>query len=224
MAEMKHIPPFSYAGGRIPNEASPTPHIKIRDRGFIVRLNEHRLEGEMMVWAWMQGKRPVFNFVSEGRDFSKSDRCLILATSFYEYTAPEEQKPKIKLQDHHQFTLKGHEWFWIPGIVKNDCFTMLTVKACDVDRGHAQDRRAASFMPLGRRSRAVIDAATVLLGAEPRFWTSLQIANPFRGQAVQRRFAGRDMARCQAPVSARNVIYSYTTRFRHMQTRIISTY
>ena len=127
MEEMKHVPPFSYTGGRIPNDAAPMPHIKIRDKGLIVRLREDRLEGEMMTWAWLQGKRPVFNFVSEGRDFSKTDRCLILATSFYEYTVPEQQKPKVKLQDQHQFLLKGQEWFWIAGIVKNDCFSMLTV-------------------------------------------------------------------------------------------------
>jgi putative SOS response-associated peptidase YedK len=128
MEEMKNIPPFTYTGGRIPNDAAPTPHVKIRDTGLIVRLKDERLEGEMMTWAWLQGKRPVFNFVSEGRDFSKTDRCLILATSFYEYTAPEEQKPKVKLQDQHQFKLKGQDWFWIAGIVKNGCFAMLTVK------------------------------------------------------------------------------------------------
>lgn len=128
MAEMKHVPPFAYTGGRIPNDAAPTPHIKIRDTGLIVRLTDERLEGEMMTWAWLQGKRPVFNFISEGRDFSESDRCLILATSFFEYTAPEQQKPKVKLQDQHQFTVKGEEWFWIAGIVKNGCFAMLTVE------------------------------------------------------------------------------------------------
>lgn len=122
MKEMKNVPPFSYTGGRIPNDAAPVAHIKIRDRGLTVRLRENRLEGEMMTWAWLQGKRPVFNFVSEGRDFSKTDRCLILATSFYEYTAPEQEKPKVKLQDKHQFALKGEEWFWIAGIVKQECF------------------------------------------------------------------------------------------------------
>jgi putative SOS response-associated peptidase YedK len=124
---VKDVPPFSYTDGRIPNDAAPTPHIKIRDRGLIVRLREDRLEGDMTTWAWRQGIRPVFNFVSEGCDFSNTERCLILATSFYEYTAPEERKPKIKLQDQHQFTLKGQEWFWIAGIVKSDCFAMLTV-------------------------------------------------------------------------------------------------
>jgi putative SOS response-associated peptidase YedK len=127
MKEMKDVPPFSYTGGRVPNDAAPTPHIKIRDRGLIVRLANSRLEGASMTWAWMQGRRPVFNFVSEGRDFSNTMRCLILATSFYEYTAPQAQKPKIKLQDQHQFLLKGEEWFWIAGIIKQECFAMLTV-------------------------------------------------------------------------------------------------
>lgn len=146
MEEMKDVPPFSYTGGRIPNDAAPTPHIKIRDRGLIVRQRDGRLEGEMMTWAWLQGKRPVFNFVSEGRDFSKTDRCLILATSFYEYTAPEQQKPKVKLQDQHQFTLKDEEWFWIAGIVKQDCFSMLTVEP-GPDIAQVHDRQIVVLPP-----------------------------------------------------------------------------
>jgi len=47
---------------------------------------------------------------------------LIVATGFYEYTAPEA--PKIKLKDQHFFTMKGEEWFWVAGIVKDNCFTM----------------------------------------------------------------------------------------------------
>lgn len=146
MEEMKNVPPFSYTSGRIPNDAAPTPHIKIRERGFIIRLRDGCLKGEMMTWAWLQGKRPVFNFVSEDRDFSKSDRCLILATSFYEYTAPEARKPKIKLQDQHQFKLKGHDWFWIAGIVKQECFTMLTAEpGPDIEAVH--DRQIVVMPP-----------------------------------------------------------------------------
>jgi putative SOS response-associated peptidase YedK len=79
----------------------------------------------MMTWAWKgPGGKPVFNFKSDGRDFSKSDRLLILATGFYEYTAPAN--PKVKLKDQHFFTLAGHDWFWIAGIEKQGCFTMLT--------------------------------------------------------------------------------------------------
>lgn len=64
--------------------------------------------------------------MSEGRDFSKSDRVLIPATGFYEYTAPANKK--VKLKDQHFFTLRGREWFWIAGIVKENCFAMLTTE------------------------------------------------------------------------------------------------
>jgi len=168
MEEMKHVPPFSYTGGRIPNDAAPTPHIKIRDTGLVIRLKDDRLEGEMMTWAWLQGKKPVFNFVSEGRDFSQSDRVLILATSFYEYTAPAERKPKIKLQDQHQFKLRGEEWFWIGGIAKNDCFTMLTVKpGADIAPYH--DRQIVVIPPARAMDWLTLAAPqTEILKALPR--------------------------------------------------------
>jgi putative SOS response-associated peptidase YedK len=146
MKKMEDVPPFSYTGSRIPNDDVPTRHIKIRERGFVVRLRDDRLEGETMTWAWLQGRKPVFNFVSEGRNFSKTDRCLILATSFYEYTDPEERKPKIKLKDQHQFALKGQDWFWVAGIVKQDCFTMLTVEP-GPDIAPYHDRQIAVLTP-----------------------------------------------------------------------------
>jgi putative SOS response-associated peptidase YedK len=145
MKEMADVPPFSWTGGRIPNDIAPTAHIKIRDRAMIVRLNADNLAGDMMTWAWpgAHGK-PVFNFVSEKRDFSKSDRCLIPATGFYEYTAPKA--PKIKLKDQHFFTMKGEEWFWIVGIVKENCFAMLTTApGPDVEPYH--DRQICILKP-----------------------------------------------------------------------------
>ena len=166
MKEMKNIPPFSYVGGRIPNDAAPTPHIRIRDKGLIVRLRDDRLEGEMMTWSWFQGKRPVFNFVSEDRDFSNTDRCLILATSFYEYTAPEQTKPKVKLQDQHQFLRKGQEWFWIAGIVKLECFAMLTV-APGPDIAPYHDRQIV-VLHAAKAMLWLADGATTSLRALPK--------------------------------------------------------
>jgi putative SOS response-associated peptidase YedK len=79
----------------------------------------------MTPWAWRgPGGKPVFNFKSEGRDFSHNDRVLIPATGFYEYTAPAA--PKVKLKDRHLFTLAGEPWFWIAGIVREGAFSMLT--------------------------------------------------------------------------------------------------
>jgi hypothetical protein len=35
MEDMKHTPPFAWAGGRIPNDADlPQPHIRIHDKGL----------------------------------------------------------------------------------------------------------------------------------------------------------------------------------------------
>ncbi len=58
----------------------------------MARLEDGELAGTMLTWAWKtpQG-RPVFNFVLGERDFSSSDRMLILATEFYEYTAPKDR-------------------------------------------------------------------------------------------------------------------------------------
>jgi putative SOS response-associated peptidase YedK len=127
MKEMENIPPFGWEAGRIPNDAGPTPHVKITEKGLIARLKGDHLIGSMTTWAWKTPTgKPVFNFVSENRDFSKTERCLILATGFYEYTAPE--KPKVKLKDQHLFTMRGEEWFWIAGIVKHNAFAMLTTE------------------------------------------------------------------------------------------------
>ena len=84
--------------------------MRIGDTAPIVRLQGDRLVGSMATWAWKgpHGK-PVFNFVSEGRDFSRSDRVLVLADGFYEFTAP--QAPKVKLKDKHLFELEGSPWF-----------------------------------------------------------------------------------------------------------------
>lgn len=120
------LPAFAWAEGRIPNDLDGKASVRIRDTAPIVRLQGERLIGEMVTWAWAGPRgKPVFNFVSEKRDFARSDRVLILATGFYEYTEPAA--PKVKLKDRHLFTLPGQPWFWIAGIVKEGCFTMLTV-------------------------------------------------------------------------------------------------
>jgi putative SOS response-associated peptidase YedK len=126
MKEMDYLPPIEHWDeGHIPNDAGPTTHVKISERGLIVRVGSGKLRPEMMTWAWKgPGGKPVFNFKSEGKDFSKSDRLLILATGFYEYTEPAN--PKVRLKDQHLFTMPGHDYFWIAGIQKLGCFSMLT--------------------------------------------------------------------------------------------------
>jgi putative SOS response-associated peptidase YedK len=72
------------------------------------------------------GGAPVFNFRSEGRHFAKSNRCLIPASAFYEFTG--KKYPKAK----HRFTLKGSPITAIAGLWREaqgnhpPTFTMLT--------------------------------------------------------------------------------------------------
>jgi putative SOS response-associated peptidase YedK len=69
---------------------------------------------------------PVFNFKSEGRRFDKSNRCLIPASAFFEFTG--KKYPKAK----HRFTLNGAPFLAIAGIWREakgagpPAFTMLT--------------------------------------------------------------------------------------------------
>ena len=142
--DRRSLPLFKWHDGLIPN-LDAQPSIKIRDSAVIVRLVDGALSGSTATWAW-PGPRgaPVFNFRSEGRDFSRSDRVLILADGFFEYTAP--QSPQAKLKDRHLFTRAGEDWFWIAGVVRDGCFTMLTT-APGSDIAPYHDRQIVTLAP-----------------------------------------------------------------------------
>lgn len=106
--------------------------IKISDLAPIVRSGEVHGTGQLVNrrWSWAgQGGKPVYNFRSEGREFT-SHRCLILADGFYEFTKPED--PKQKRKTKWLFTLQDHPWFCIAGIWREtpegEAFTMLTME------------------------------------------------------------------------------------------------
>lgn len=106
--------------------------IKISDVAPIVRSGEVRGTGQLVNrrWSWAgQGGKPVYNFRSEGREFT-SHRCLILADGFYEFTKAED--PKQKRKTKRLFTLRDHPWFCIAGIWREapegEAFTMLTME------------------------------------------------------------------------------------------------
>ena len=123
--EVGGLPAFEWDGGRLPNDTEAKASIRISDSSPVVRLFDGKLVGAVTPWAWKAPNgRPVFNFVSEGRDFAKVDRVLIPATGFYEYTAPAA--PKVKLKDRHLFRMAGEPWFWIAGLVRDGAFSMLT--------------------------------------------------------------------------------------------------
>ena len=108
--------------------------IKITDMGPIVRRVEGvRGYGYMLQrsWSWPgQNKRPVYNFRSDGREFT-SNRCLIVADGFYEFTDPAEKGKKRK--DKWLFTKRGQPIICIAGIWRatkdvGEAFTMLTME------------------------------------------------------------------------------------------------
>jgi putative SOS response-associated peptidase YedK len=71
---------------------------------------------------------PVFNFRSEGRHFDKSQRCLIPASAFFEFTG--KKYPKAK----HRFSAAREPFLAIAGLWKEGkgktgpAFTMLTTE------------------------------------------------------------------------------------------------
>jgi putative SOS response-associated peptidase YedK len=106
--------------------------IRITDTAPIVRtIDGEPRAGDLVQrrWSW-PGKngKPVYNFRSEGREIA-SNRCLIPADGFYEFTDSPDKKKKRK--DKWLFTKMGERWFCIAGIWRADkdvgeTFTMLT--------------------------------------------------------------------------------------------------
>ena len=81
--------------------------IKITDTAPIVRTIEGETQAGDLVqrrWSWPGRGKPVYNFRSEGREFT-SGRCLVPADGFYEFTDPPDKKKKRK--DKWLFTKKG---------------------------------------------------------------------------------------------------------------------
>ena len=123
--------PLSFPDG-IPN--LQPKDISITDPAPIVRQNasdENRLELIVRRWSWpgTSGK-PVYNFRSEGRDFN-SQRCLIVADGFYEFTTPTD--PKQKRKDRWLFTSASEPMLGIAGLMRDapgvgEAFTMLTTE------------------------------------------------------------------------------------------------
>ncbi|NLS06326.1 SOS response-associated peptidase [Rhizobium sp. P32RR-XVIII] len=111
----------------------PRDDIKITDTAPIIRtIDGQRDEPELVQrrWSWPQNKRPVYNFRSEGREFN-SNRCLIVADGFYEFT--DANDPKKKRKDKWLFTKKDEPIFCIAGIWRDtpdvgQAFTMLTME------------------------------------------------------------------------------------------------
>lgn len=162
--KLETVEAVEWEDGRLPNDLDGKDSVRISDTAPIARLRGDRLILSMTPWAWRgPGGKPVFNFKSEGRDFSHNDRVLIPATGFYEYSAPAA--PRVKLKDRHLFTMAGEPWFWIAGIVRDGAFSMLTT-APGPDVLPYHDRSIVTLAPaagldwltLSRPSRDILQA------------------------------------------------------------------
>ena len=115
--------------------------IRINDTGPVMRAAGNVVELTPMKFGFPPTDRggPVFNFRSEGRHFDKSNRCLIPASAFFEFTG--KKYPKAK----HRFTLKDYPFLTIAGLWREGkdgaapAFTMLTASpGPDVEPYHSR--------------------------------------------------------------------------------------
>ena len=109
----------------VPNFGA-TASIRIGDHAPVIWAGASGPEVRMTPWSWKgPGGRPVFNFRSDGRSFANSQRCVIPADGFFEFTDAE---PGQKRKTKWRFALQGQSSFWIAGLVKDGAFAMLTTE------------------------------------------------------------------------------------------------
>ena len=124
--------PLRFPEGR-PNLAATD--VRIGEVGTIVRPSASEPGAAELVqrrWSWPRPSgKPVFNFRSEGREFTRG-RCLIVTDGFYEFTDdPDAETGKRAKKKKWLFTKNDEPWFCIAGLWRTDeqvgeAFTMLT--------------------------------------------------------------------------------------------------
>jgi putative SOS response-associated peptidase YedK len=124
--------------------------IMINDMGPVMRAAGNSIELVPMNFGFPpsgpRGGGPVFNFRSEGRRFADSNRCLVPASAFFEFTG--KKYPKAK----HRFSLRNAPFLAIAGLWREGqgnqppSFTMLTTEpGPDVEPYH--NRQVAVLQP-----------------------------------------------------------------------------
>src|SRR6266478_10006150 len=123
--------------------------IRINERWPVMRAAGNGIELAQMRFGFPPSNPrggPIFNFRSEGRRFDKSNRCLVPASAFFEFTG--KKYPKAK----HRFTLTKAPFMAIAGIWregqagKPPAFCMLTT-APGPDVAPYHDRQVAVLHP-----------------------------------------------------------------------------
>ncbi|PAP91994.1 SOS response-associated peptidase family protein [Mesorhizobium wenxiniae] len=123
--------------------------IRINDTAPVMRAAGNGIELVPMNFSFPPSNPkggPVFNYRSDGRHFDKSNRCLIPASAFFEFTG--KKYPKAK----HRFTLNDAPFMAIAGIWReggdgsSPAFAMLTTEpGADIAPYH--DRQVVVLRP-----------------------------------------------------------------------------
>ena len=103
---------------------------RINDLAPVMRAAGNGIELVPMTFGFPPSRPkggPVFNYRSDGRSFGESNRCLIPASAFFEFTGTKYPKAK------HRFTLKIFAFMaiagiWREGLDGHPAFTMLTTE------------------------------------------------------------------------------------------------
>lgn len=160
-----------------PQQLRAAEDVRVNDMAPIMRTHGNVVELAPLRWGFAPpraGAAPVFNFKSEGRSFAKSNRCLIPASAFFEFTGAKSPKTKWR------FALRNSPILAIAGLWREDAktgeaFTMLTTApGPDVEPFHDREVVVVAGAGLG--------VAVVSRQARSR-----------TAQAVTRRIAGGDV-------------------------------
>ena len=111
-----------------PEQLPSADDTRINDVAPIMRTRGNLVELAQLRWGFAPlrpGAAPVFNFRSEGRSFAKSNRCLIPASAFFEFTGTKSPKSKWRfaLRDSPILAVAG---LWREDAKLGEAFTMLT--------------------------------------------------------------------------------------------------
>ena len=128
-------------------DLAPSPSIKIGDTAAVIRAAGNGVRLSAMKFGFppaRKGAGPVFNFKSEGRHFADSNRCLIPASAFFEFTGSKYPKTR------HRFSMTGEPCFAIAGLWREaengPVFTMLTTEP-GPDIAPIHDRQIVILLP-----------------------------------------------------------------------------
>jgi len=136
--------PAEQSGADLPQ----ADHIPIGDTGPVMRAVGDAIELAPMRFGFPP-PRPrassVFNFRSEGRRFDKSQRCLIPASAFFEFTGKKYPKAmhRFSLADAPFLAIAG---LWCEGQDGQSAFTMLTTEP-GPEVAPCHDRQVAVLRP-----------------------------------------------------------------------------